>query len=85
MHRPHRVQSLNREAIGKALIVEQNAPGEINGRLVEYLKFYRVRSDKDVVLDRQTIVGLHLWSGTTISISAGFAVRPAKRAVEGSR
>lgn len=69
LHSPHRVQVINFEATGNALIVEQMSPKVINGRLVEYPKFYGVRNDKDLVLDKRAIQGLHLFSGIGTSLS----------------
>jgi hypothetical protein len=81
MHSPHRVQVINLEATGDALVVEQTPPETINGKLVVYQKFYRVRNDNDLVLDKAAIDGLHLWSGIPTSLSGSwFCSEEFKRA-----
>lgn len=83
LHAPHRVQVINLEATGAALVVKQTPPKIINGKLVEYPKFYRVRSDWELVLDKKAVEGLHLWSGNGTSLSGTwFCSEAFKRATE---
>lgn len=82
LHSPHRVQVINLEANGDNLVVEQSPPKIINGRLVEYPRFYRIRAIERLVLDKRAIAGLHLWSGTPTSLSRWFCSDELKEATE---
>lgn len=82
LHTPHRVQVINLEASGAAVEVRQRAADMYEGKLVKYRPTYRVRDYGGLVLDKQAIEGLHLWTGTLNSDVSWFCSEAFKQATE---
>ena len=65
LYPPDRAQVINLAATGDALAIRQRPSEWINGKLVEFSKSYSVRDYKRLVIDKQAVEGLHLWSGVS--------------------